>query len=61
MGMRLRNGSKAMKKKNTEKKITFVFFKDQRLRPKSKRVTPIKPIVRRLRMGLETGMVYAAE
>jgi hypothetical protein len=61
MGIILRYGSKVIKKKKKEKKITFVFFKDQRLNPKSKKVIPMKLRVRRPKIGLETGMVYAAE
>jgi hypothetical protein len=49
------------KKKKKEKKITFVFFKDQRLKPKSRNVIPTKTRVRRLRRGLLTLIVYAAE
>ena len=61
IGTILRYGSKVMKKKKKEKKITLLFFKDQRLNPKSKKVIPMKLKVRRLKIGSETGMVYAAE
>jgi len=57
MGMILRKGSKLTSKKKKEKKITFVFFKDQILKPVSKKVMPTKVNVLRLIMGLETGMV----
>ena len=61
MGIILRYGSKVIKKKKKEKKITFVFFKDQRLHPKSSSVIPTKAMVRKDKTGFEKGIVYAAE
>ena len=61
MGMILRKGSILTRKKKNEKKITFVFFKDQMLNPVRKKVMPTKLKVLRLIMELETGMVYEAE
>jgi hypothetical protein len=61
IGTILRYGSKVMKKKKKEKKMTFVFFKDQRLNPKSKKVIPMKLRVRTPKIGLEKGKVYEAE
>jgi hypothetical protein len=57
IGIILRKGVKVTKKKKKEKKKTFVFFKDQRLNPKSRSVTPTKIEVRRLKTGLEMGIV----
>jgi hypothetical protein len=50
-----------MKKKKKEKKIVFVYLKDQKLIPKIRSVIPMKIKVRKPKIGLETRMVYAAE
>ena len=57
MGMILRYGNSVTKKKKKEKKIIFVRFNDQRLSPNSKSIIAAKMIVRRLKIGLEMGMV----
>jgi hypothetical protein len=46
-----------MKKKKHEKKIVFVYFREQRLNPNKRIVVPMKMKVRMPKIGLETEMV----
>ena len=57
IGTILRYGSKVIKRKKKEKKTIFVFLKDHRLSPASKKVIPMKVRVRTPKIGLETEMV----